>query len=144
MKKRIIIIGAALAVFAGIAVVAYAAYDVTGSSPPSGFASGTAADLAVDPDEADLNGILPGQTKLMDVTVTNGNPVPATVTGLTAAFNDGGVCAFTVAAVNAYPYALGAGASAADALNVTMGNAAPGCEGNAGLTVTATATGTLP
>ena len=143
MKKRIIIIGAALAVFAGIAVAAYAAYVIDGSSASSPFTSGTAADLAVDPEEGDLTGILPGETRWMDVLITNSNPVSVTVTGLTATFNDGGVCAFTVAAVNPYPYGLAAGASVWDALNVTMGNAAPGCEGWAGL-VTATASGSMP
>ena len=143
MKKRIIIIGAALAVFAGIAVAVYAAYDVGGSSPPSGFTAGTAADLTVDPEEGDLAGILPGQTKLMDVLITNSNPVSVTVTGLTATFNDSGLCAFTVAPVNAYPYGLAAGASVWDQLSVSMGNADPSCEGWAGL-VTATASGTMP
>ena len=143
MKKRIAIIAAALAVFAGIAVAVYAAYDVGGSSAPSGFTAGTAADLAVDPEEADLNGILPGQTKLMDVLITNTNPVSVTVTGLTATFNDSGLCAFTVTPVNAYSYGLGAGASIWDQLSVAMGDPDPGCEGWGGL-VTATASGTMP
>jgi hypothetical protein len=144
LKKRIIIIASALAVFGGIAVAAYAAYDVGGSSPPSGFTSGTAVDLAVDPDEADLNNILPGEMKTMDVYITNNNPVPVKVTGLTATFNDGGACAFTVTNVNSYWYPLAAWATASDALNVAMGDAALTCEGNAGLQVTATATGTMP
>ena len=143
MKKRLIIISAAMVVFAGIAVAAYAAYDVGGSSAPSGFTAGTAANLTVDPEEWDLDGILPGQIVPMDVWVANSNPVPATVTGLTATFNDGGACAFTVA----WPtgsYGLPASGGFWDTLTVTMGDAAPSCEGNAGLLVTATATGTLP
>ena len=99
----------------------------------------------VDPQEGDINGILPGQTLQMNVLISNTNPVPVQVTGLTATFNDGGVCALTVAPVNGwYPYPLAASTSYWDALNVTMGDAAPGCEGWAGLLVTATATGTMP
>ena len=142
MKKKIAIIATVLVVFAGIAVTAYAAYVIGGSSAPSAFTAGTAADLTVDPQEADLNGILPGQTLPMDVWVANSNPVPVRVTGLTATFNDGGVCAFTVAWPNS-AYGLGASAGFWDVLNVSMGNAAPACQGWAGM-VTATATGTMP
>ncbi|MDP2674113.1 MAG: hypothetical protein Q8Q00_04305 [Dehalococcoidia bacterium] len=142
MKKRIIIIGAALAVFAGIAVGAYAAY-VLGGSGASGFTAGNAADLTVAPQGSDLDGILPGQTLPMDVLITNSNAVPVSVTGLTATFNDGGDCDFTVTPVNPYSYTLGAGASFWDQLSVYMGDPDPGCEGWVG-TVTATATGTMP
>lgn len=143
MKKRIAVVAGTLVVLAGIALAVYAAYDITGSSGAEPFATGTAANLAVDPQSEDLNGILPGQTRWMDVLITNNNSGPATVTGLTATFNDGGACALTVAQVSGYPYAIGGSASVWDAVNVTMGNAAPGCEGGT-LTVTATATGTLP
>jgi len=143
MKKRIAVIAGTMVVLGAIAVAAYAAYDIAGSSGAEGFPTGTAADLAVDPQSEDLNYILPGDTKRMDVLITNNTSGPATVTGLTATFNDGGACALTVAQVSGYPYGIGGGASIWDAVNVTMGNAAPGCEGGS-LTVTATATGSLP
>jgi len=143
VKKRIVIVASTLVVLAGIALAAYAAYDITGSSGAEAFPTGTAAVLAVDPQSEDLNYILPGQTRRMDVLITNNNSGQATVTGLTATFNDGGACALTVAPVSGYSYYIGGGASVWDALDVSMGNAAPGCQGGT-LTVTATATGTLP
>jgi opacity protein-like surface antigen len=144
VKKKIAIVVGTLAVLAVIAAAAYAAYDIAGLSGAEGFTSGTAADLVPDPQAEDLSGILPGQTRTVDVLITNNNNVPAKVTGLSLAFNDGGACAFTVANNSSYPYNIGASASVWDSVNVTMGDAAPGCENNSGLTVTATATGTLP
>ena len=142
--KKLFVLGVVVVALLGAGLIAYAAYDIAGSSGAEGFQSGTAADLAVDPQSEDLWGILPGETRWMDVLITNNNGGQATVTGLTATFNDGGVCAFSVAPVSGYSYAIGGHASVWDALNVTMGNAAPECEGNSALTVTATATGTLP
>lgn len=142
--KKLLVLGLVVGALVGAGLIAYAAYNIDGSSPAQGFTSGTAANLAVDPEEWDLNGILPGQTRSMDVLITNPNSGQATVTGLTATFNDGGVCAFTVTNVSSYSYAIGGGASVWDAVSVTMGNAQPQCEGNSALTVTATATGWLP
>jgi len=144
VKKKIVVVVGTLVVLAGIAAAAYAAYTITGSSGAEGFTSGTAADLAVNPQSEDLNGILPGQTVPVDVLITNPNSGSARVWGLTLAFNDGGVCALSVANVNSYPYTLGGGLSAWDQVNVTMGDADPSCEANNTLTVTATASGTLP
>ena len=129
---------------AGIALAVYAAYDLSGSSSAESFTSGTAANLAVDPQSEDLWGILPGQTSTMDVLITNPNNVSAQVTGLSLAFNDSGLCAFSVTPLGSYPFALVGGASAWVQVDVAMGNADPSCEGSSGLTVTATATGTLP
>jgi hypothetical protein len=144
VKKKIVVVVGTLVVLAGIAVAAYAAYDIAGSSGAEGFTSGTAADLAVNPQSEDLNGILPGDTVPVDVLITNNNGGSATVTGLSLSFNDGGACALTVTNNSAYPYGIGGGASVWDSVNVHMGNAAPGCENNNTLTVTATASGTLP
>jgi len=144
VKKKIVIVAGTLAVIAVIAAAAYAAYTITGSSGAEGFTSGTAADLVVNPESEDLGGILPGETVPVDVLVTNPNSGSARVWGLSLAFNDGGVCAFSVANVNSYPYTLGGGASFWDQVNVSMGDADPSCEGNNTLTVTATAVGTLP
>jgi hypothetical protein len=144
VKKRIAVILGVMVALAGIALAVYAAYDLSGSSSAESFTSGTAANLTVDPQSEDLNGILPGQTSTMDVLITNPNNVPATVTGLSLAFNDNGLCGFSVTPLGNYPFGLGGGASAWVQVNVGMGNADPSCEGNSNLTVTATATGTLP
>ncbi|MDP2948187.1 MAG: hypothetical protein Q8P22_01440 [Chloroflexota bacterium] len=146
MKKRIVIVAGTLVVLAGIAIAAYAAYDIAGSSSAESFTAGTAADLVVDPQSEDLWGILPGDTKRMDVLITNNNGGSATVTSLTLAFNDGGACAFTVTPVAPTPpYSIGGGGGVVwDQVDVTMGDANASCEGNAGLTVIATAAGTLP
>jgi hypothetical protein len=141
--KKILVVAGTLVVLAGIAVAVYAAYDISGSGA-GGFTGGTAADLAVSPDSGDLNNILPGETKTMDVTITNNNPVLVQVTGLTLAFNDSGLCALSSAPLGSYPFNLGASSSTGVQVNVTMGNADPSCEGNAGLVVTATASGTMP
>jgi hypothetical protein len=143
MKKIILTVAAIAALTVG-AFAAFAAYDVTGSSGGQGFTSGEAANIVVNPDEADLNGILPTQTRTMDVSITNNNASAVTITGLTLAFNDGGVCAFTYAPIGTYPFGLGASSAVNVTVDVTMGNAAPECEANAGLTVDATVTGTLP
>jgi len=142
--KKLIIAGAAVVALAGGALAVWAAYDVTGSSGGQGFTSGQAANIAVDPDEADLNGILPSETRTMDVSVTNNNVQAIAVTGISLAFNDGGLCGFSVAPLGTYPFALGGSTSANVQVNVTMGNADPACENNSGLTVDATVTGTLP
>jgi len=141
--KKIVIALGTVVVLAGIAVAVYAAYNIDGSGA-GGFTGGTAADLAVSPDSGDLNNILPTETKTMDVTITNNNPVQVQVTGLTLAFNDSGLCGFSYAPLGSYPFNLGASSSTNVQVNVTMGNADPSCEGNAGLIVTATATGTMP
>ena len=141
MKKIVIALGAVL-VLASIAVAVYAAYNIDGSGA-GGFTGGTAADLAVSPDSGDLGGILPNQTKTMDVTITNNNPVQVQVTGLGLAFNDSGLCGFSYTPLGSYPFYLGASSPITVQVDVTMGNADPSCEGNPGLVVTATAYGWL-
>ncbi len=142
MKKKIVIALGTVLVLAGIAVAVYAAYNIDGSGA-GGFTGGTAADLAVSPDSGALNSILPNQTKTMDVTITNNNPVQVQVTGLSLAFNDSGFCGFSYTPLGSYPFYLGASAPVTVQVDVTMGNADPSCEGNAGLVVTATAYGWL-
>jgi hypothetical protein len=144
--KKLLVLGVLVGALVGAGLIAYAAYNITGSSGAEGFTSGTAAVLAVDPQSEDLAGILPGDTKRMDVSITNNNGGSATVTSLTLAFNDGDACAFTVTPVAPTPpYSIGGGGGVVwDQVDVTMGNAAPECQGNSALTVTATATGTLP
>lgn len=143
MRKYALIATAIVALVGGAAVAVWAAYDVGGSSTAQGFTSGSAANLSPDPDETDLNGILPGQSVSVDVLVTNPNAVPASLLTVDLTFNDGGACAFTTTPWTT-PQALGAGGSVGVVVGVTMGNAAPSCEGNAALLVTAVATGTLP
>jgi hypothetical protein len=144
VKKRIAVLLGTMIALAGIALAVYAAYEVSGSSSAESFTSGTAADLAVDPESEDLSGILPGQTRTMDVLISNTNNVPVTVWGLSLAFNDNGLCAFSYAPLGTYPFGLAGGSSAWVQVNVAMGDANPVCENNSGLTVTATATGSLP
>lgn len=144
MRKVVLITAGVFVLLIGAAAAVWAAYDVTGSSSSQGFTSGAAADLAVDPDEGDLSGILPTETRTMDVWIQNNNPVAASVTGVSLAFNDSGLCGFSVVPLGSYPFALGGSTGTWVQVNVTMGNADPACEANAGLTVTATATGTLP
>ncbi len=144
MRKVVLITAGVFVLLIGAAAAVWAAYDVTGSSSNQGFTSGAAADLAVDPEEADINGILPTETRTMDVWIQNNNTVAVSVTGLSLTFNDGGLCGFSVTPLGAYPFALGGSTGAWVQVNVTMGNADPSCEANAGLTVSATATGTLP
>ena len=143
MKKKIVVVVGTLVVLAGIAVAVYAAYDVSGSSSPENFTAGAATDLAVDPQSEDIAGILPNETKVMDVLITNNNTVGVTVTGLSLAFNDGGQCVLSSANPAWYPFGLGGGASQWVTVNVSMGDPASWCEG-ATLQVTATATGTMP
>ena len=143
--KKLLVLGVVVVALMVGALVAYAAYDITGSSSAGSFTPGTAANLVVEPESWDLDGILPGDTKRMDVKITNPNGGQATVTSLTVAFNDGGVCAFTVTPLPPTPsYNIAGGGFVMDKVDVTMGDADPICEGNAGLTVTATAVGWLP
>jgi hypothetical protein len=144
--KKLLVLGVVVVALLGAGLIAYAVYDITGSSGAEGFTAGTAAKLAVDPQSEDLNYILPGDTRRMDVLITNNNSGPATVTSLTLAFNDGGDCAFTVTPVAPTPpYSIaGGGGFVWDQVDVTMGDAAAWCQGSSALTVTATATGTLP
>lgn len=144
MRKVVLITAGVVVLLVGAAAAVFAAYDVTGSSSSQGFTSGGAADLAVDPEESDLNGILPTETRTMDVYILNNNPVAVNVTGLSLSFNDSGLCGFSATPLGSYPFALAASSGAWVQVNVTMGNADPACEANAGLTVSATASGTLP
>ena len=143
MIKIVIAAVAAIALAVG-AVAVYAAYDVSGSSGGQGFTSGQAANIVVDPDETALNGILPTQTRTMNVLITNNNTAAITITGISLAFNDSGLCAFSMTPIGVYPFALAASSSGTVSVNVAMGNADPVCENNSGLTVDATVTGTLP
>ncbi|MEX2225963.1 MAG: hypothetical protein WEB52_05890 [Dehalococcoidia bacterium] len=141
--RKYALIAAAMVALVGGAVAVWAAYDVTGSSGGQGFTSGSAANLSPDPDESDLSGILPGQSRSVDVLVTNPNAVGVSLLTVDLTFNDGGLCAFTTTPWTT-PIALAGGASVGVVVGVSMGNADPSCEGNAGLLVTATATGTMP
>ena len=143
MRKYALIATAIVALVGGAAVAVWAAYSVNGSSTPQGFTAGTAANLSPDPEEADLNNILPGQSVSVDVLVTNPNSVSATLTNVDLTFNDGGVCAFTTTPWTTQ-LQLGPGASVGVVVGVQMGDADPACEGWTGATVTANATGTLP
>lgn len=140
--KKLLVLGVVASVLVVGALVAYAAYVVDGTSSPESFAAGNAADLAPDPDETALNGILPGETRSVPVSVTNTNPVPVTVTGVDVTVTPAG-CAVTTTPASGTPLALGAGGTVGFVVAATMGDAAPGCEG-ATLQVTATATGTMP
>ena len=130
MKKIVIaVVVGTLVVLAGVALAVYAAYDISGSGA-GGFTNGTAADLAVDPDEADLNGILPGETKTMDVTITNNNSGPATVTGLSLSLQRQRSLRPFVRARGQLPvWPWGRHQALCVQVNVTMGNADPSCEG---------------
>jgi hypothetical protein len=141
--KKILVVAGTLVVLAGIAAAVYAAYPITGSGG-GGFTAGTAADLGVSPESGDLDGILPNGTKVMDVLITNNDTVGVTVTGLSLAFNDLGNCNLSYVNPGWYPFGLGGGLGKWVTVNVSMADADPSCEGNAGLTVTATAYGTMP
>jgi hypothetical protein len=143
VRKYALIATAIVALVGGAAVAVWAAYDVTGSSGGQAFTAGSAVNLSPDPDEADLNGILPGETRSVDVVVTNSNAVPVTVTNVDLGFNDSGVCDLTTTPWSG-SFVLGAGASDTWVITVSMGDPDPGCEGWAGITVAATATGTMP
>lgn len=142
MKKYIIAGGAAIALALG-AIAVYAAYDITGSSGTETFSGGVASNLIVDANETDLDGILPTETRTMAVDITNPNNLAVQVTGLTITFHNA-VCAFTNAPAVGLPTTLPPLGGVTVTVNVTMGDADPACEGNAGLTFTATAAGTLP
>jgi hypothetical protein len=80
----------------------------------------------------------------MAVDITNNNAAGVTITGLALAFNDGGACAFSYTPVGSYPFPLGASAGTTVTVDVSMGDAAPSCENDGGLTVDATVSGSLP
>jgi hypothetical protein len=140
--KKIVIALGTVVVLAGIAVAVYAAYDVSGSSPAENFTAGSATNLAPDPEEGDLAGILPGETKNVDVWVYNPNTVGVHVTGVDLVISSAGVCDLTTAPWSGN-YPLPGSTGDWWVVAVHMGDPAPGCEG-AGLTVSATASGTMP
>ena len=140
--KKILVVAGTLVVLAGIAVAVYAAYDVSGSSSPENFTAGTADNLVPDPEEGDLAGILPGQTKSVDVWVYNPNAVGVDVTGVDLVISSAVLCDLTTAPWSG-SYPLSGGTGDWWVVAVTMGDPDPNCEG-AGLTVSATATGTMP
>jgi len=139
--KKLLVLGVVVVALVGAGLIAYAAYDITGSSSAENFTAGTAQNLVPDPNEGQLAGILPGQTKNVDVSVYNANPVGVTVTGVDLTVTPAG-CAVTTTAWSG-SYALGAGGTVGVVVPATMGNADPWCEGQT-LQVSATAVGTIP
>jgi hypothetical protein len=139
--KKLLVLGVVVGALVGAGLIAYAAYVVDGTSSPENFAAGAAANLVPDPNEGQLAGILPGQTKNVDVSVTNNNSVPVTVTDVDLTVTPAGCAVTTTASIGSWP--LGAGATGWWVIPATMGNADPWCEGQT-LQVSATATGTMP
>lgn len=139
--KKLLVLGVVVGALVAAGLIAYAAYDVTGSSSPEDFTAGTAADLAPDPDETDLTGILPGETRNVTVSVNNPNTVPVTVTSIDASVTPA-VCAVTTTPWSG-SVTLNGGATMSREIPATMGDPAAGCEG-ATLSVSATAVGTMP
>ena len=141
MKKKIVVVVGTLVVLAGIAVAAYAAYDVSNSSSYQGFTAGAAQNLGVDPDEGDLSSILPGETRGVDVVVSNPNSVPVRVTGVDLQFSPAGCALSSTPWSGAYP--LAGGASDTWVIQVAMGDPDGSCEG-ATLYVSGVASGWMP
>jgi len=139
--KKLLVLGVVVVALVGAGLIAYAAYDVTGSSSAQDFTAGTAANLAPDPDEADLSDILPGETRSVDVSVYNSNPGPVTVTSVDLTVTPAGCAVTTTAQIGSWP--LVAGQTGSWVVPAKMGDPHPSCEG-ATLQVSATATGTMP
>jgi len=142
VKKKIAIVVGTVAVLAVIGAAVYAAYDVTGSSTPENFTAGAATNLAPDPAEGDLAGILPGQTKSVNVSVYNPNAVGVTLTEVDLVISYATECDLTTSPWIS-TYSLGPWGTVGVVVGVTMGDPQDTCEG-AVLTVSATATGTMP
>lgn len=141
--KKLLVLGVVVVALMVGALVAYAFYNVEGSSTPESFAAGSALDLVPDPASEDLTDILPGQTRDVRVSVYNPNPGPVTVTGVDLTFSP--VCALSTTPWGPGPHGIAANASSGYVfvVPVTMGDAHPNCEG-ATLQVTATVVGTMP